>query len=70
MPKKWVAGAHIQAHSIGGRCIDRTLINRWGRMKGKIEGECMYVSLLTIGINHMKGTTSFTNHFLHKYTGF
>ena len=37
--KKWVAGARIQAQSTGGRCMDRALINTWGRMKGQIVGE-------------------------------
>ena len=44
-PKKWVAGARIQAHSTGGRCINRALINRWGRMKGQMEGEWVEVAL-------------------------
>ena len=33
-PKKRVEGTRIQAHRTGGRCINRALINRWGRMKG------------------------------------
>ena len=38
-PRKLMAGARIQANNTGGRCTDRALINRWGRMKGQIEGE-------------------------------
>ena len=45
MPKKRVAGARIQAHSSVGRCINRALINMWGRMEGQIEGEWVEVAL-------------------------
>ena len=38
-----MAGAQIQAHSTGGRSIDRALINRWGCVKGQIEGELVEV---------------------------
>ena len=37
-PNKWMAGARIQAHSTVERCINRALINRWGRMEGETEG--------------------------------
>ena len=42
--KKWVAGARIQAQSTGGRCMDRALINTWGRVKGQIEGKWVGVA--------------------------
>ena len=29
---------------LGGRCMDRALINRWERMKGQIEGEWVEVA--------------------------
>ena len=41
MPPKGVAGAWIQAHSTGGRCMDRALINMLGRVKGQIECKCV-----------------------------
>ena len=44
-PKKWVAGARKQTHSTVGRCIHRALINRSGRMKGRLEGEWVEVAL-------------------------
>ena len=43
-PKKWVAGARIRAHSTGGRCMHRALINTWGRVKGQIEVEWVEVA--------------------------
>ena len=43
-PKNIVAGTRIQAHSTGGRCMDRALINRWGCVKGQIEGEWVEVA--------------------------
>ena len=43
-PKKWVAGARIQAQSTGGRCMDRALMITWGRVKGQIEGRWVGVA--------------------------
>ena len=37
-------GVRIQAHSTGGRCMNRALINRWGRVKGQIEGKRVEVA--------------------------
>ena len=45
VPKKWAVGTRIQAHSTVGRCINRALINRWGRMKGQIEDEWVEAAL-------------------------
>ena len=39
-----VSGARIQAHSTGGRCMDRALISTWGRVNGQIEGERVEVA--------------------------
>ena len=39
VPATHIFGARIQAQSTGGRCMDRALINTWGRVKGQIEGK-------------------------------
>ena len=44
VPKNRVAGARVQAHSKGGRCMNRALINTWGRVKGQVEGEWVEVA--------------------------
>ena len=40
-----MAGARIQAHSTVGRCINRALIKRWGRIEGQVECEWVVVAL-------------------------
>ena len=48
-----MAGARIQAHSTAGRCINRALINRWGRIEGQIEGEWVVVGLSNTSVKQV-----------------
>ena len=57
-----MAGTHIQAHSTDGRCINRALINRWGRMKLQIEGEWVEVALSN---RRVQQVCMQVEHFLH-----
>ena len=74
MPKKWVAGARIQAHSTVGGCINRALLNRWARMEGQIESEWVEVALsnrqvcMQVTIPTSSGTYplfTYLNQYLH-----
>ena len=39
-----MAGARIQVQGTGERCMDRALINTWGRVNGQIEGDWVGVT--------------------------
>ena len=45
-----MAGERIQAHSTGGRCMNRALINTWERVKGQIEGEWVEVEVANFDV--------------------
>ena len=65
-----MAGAQIQAHITGGRCMNRALINTCGHVKGQIEGEWVEIAYSDSHVHASDNTNIIGNlreHFLHQH---